>query len=47
MDAKGAGKRFVLNGVHGWDCEPAGPINPSWSQILQLELTFFNTYLKN
>ena len=38
---------LVLNGVHGWDSEPAGPINPSWPQILQLELNFFNTYLKN
>ncbi len=38
---------LVLNGVHGWDSEPAGPIDPSWPQILQLELNFFNTYLKN
>jgi acetyl esterase/lipase len=38
--------QLVTNGVHGWDSEPAGPISPSWAQILQMELAFFDTYLK-
>jgi acetyl esterase/lipase len=38
--------RFVINGVHGWDSAPHGPISPSWDQILQMELDFFDQFLK-
>lgn len=38
--------QLVTNGVHGWDNEPFGPISPTWAQILQAELAFFDTYLK-
>ena len=37
---------YVINGVHAWDNTPFGPINPSWDQLLQLELAFFDRYLK-
>jgi acetyl esterase/lipase len=38
--------RYVTNGVHGWNSQPHGPISPSWPQILQMELDFFDQYLK-
>jgi acetyl esterase/lipase len=38
--------RFVTNGTHGWDNTPFGPISPSWEQILQMELDFFDQHLK-
>jgi acetyl esterase/lipase len=38
--------RYVTNGVHGWDSTPFGPISPSWDQILQMELDFFDQHLK-
>jgi hypothetical protein len=37
----------VINGVHGWDSAPFGPISPSWDEILRLELDFFDRYLKS
>ena len=39
--------QWVVNGTHGWETEPFGPIMPSWPQILQMELDFFDRYLKS
>ena len=48
LKAVGVSSNFtlVLNAGHGWD-NAFGPLSPTWDQILQTELTFFNTYLKN
>jgi acetyl esterase/lipase len=37
---------LVTNGVHGWAEQPWGAISPTWTEILQAELAFFDTYLK-
>jgi acetyl esterase/lipase len=39
--------RMVVNGGHGWATAPFGPISPTWAEILELELAFFDQYLKS
>jgi acetyl esterase/lipase len=38
----------VANGGHGWtpDASTFGPITPTWDQIVQTEMVFFDKYLK-
>lgn len=38
--------QLVTNAAHGWENAVGGPINPSWPQILEMEITFFNTHLR-
>jgi acetyl esterase/lipase len=49
LRAAGIESRFqaVTNGGHGWSTvTPFGPIQPSWTQILQMEREFFDRHLK-
>jgi acetyl esterase/lipase len=40
---------IVQNGSHGWSPQAStfGPITPTWEQIVQIELDFFDTHLKH
>lgn len=38
--------QLVTNAAHGWENDVGGPIVPSWAEILQIEIAFFDNYLR-